>query len=237
MAVSNVTPHPSRGDALIRRALVELEKRLRDPGPQLSSPDTVTSYLRLSLGPSDVERMFVLYLDAQNRLLAAEEASRGTVTTTHVHSREIVRKALQLNAVGVILAHNHPSGSPDPSEADWDLTRVVKTTLRLVDVTVLDHVIVAGRDAVSMRGLKQWTKEFPSELPLRLGCHAATEPLIAEDSSRRSKDEKEFLRLVKSVPPEARRYVLLACQAVVDEALRKRSRKPRSGAVRKKAKA
>lgn len=228
MATSNVTPQPSRGDALISRALVELDKRLRNPGEQLSSPDAVSSYLRLSLGRSDVERFFVLYLDTQNRLLAAEEASRGTVKQTPVFPREIARRSLQLNATNVILAHNHPSGSVDPSDADWGVTSELKRTLWLVDVMVLDHFIVTELGTTSMRSQRRWIEEFPDDIRGPTAEPASKKIAPADGGGGLSKDEKYFLHLVKSVPPEARRYVLRACQAAVDEALRARSTKQRS---------
>ena len=84
----------------------------------------------------------VLWLDAQLRLIASEILFRGTLTQTSVYPREVVRQALFHNAAGVILAHNHPSGTREPSPADQDLTERLRTALALVDVRVYDHVIV-----------------------------------------------------------------------------------------------
>jgi DNA repair protein RadC len=97
----------------------------------------------------------VLFLDAQNRMLAMEELFRGTLTQTSVYPREIVLRALQHGAAAVVLAHNHPSGTVDPSRADEVLTHTLRAALGLVDVRVLDHVIVAQGGALSMaeRGL------------------------------------------------------------------------------------
>ena len=97
----------------------------------------------------------MLFLDSQNRLLAMEELFRGTLTQTSVSPREVVLRALHHHAAAVVLAHNHPSGSVEPSRADEALTNTLKTTLALVDVRVLDHVIVATGQALSMaeRGL------------------------------------------------------------------------------------
>jgi DNA repair protein RadC len=96
-----------------------------------------------------------LYLDAQNRLLTAEELFRGTLTQTSVYPREVVKHALKHNAAALILAHNHPSGVAEPSRADELLTASLKQSLALVDVRVLDHLIVAGNVTVSFaeRGL------------------------------------------------------------------------------------
>ena len=84
----------------------------------------------------------VLFLDAQNRLLALEEMFRGTLTQTSVYPREVVKRALDLHAAAVILAHNHPSGAAEPSRADESLTQTLKSALALVDVRVLDHLVV-----------------------------------------------------------------------------------------------
>ena len=96
-----------------------------------------------------------LFLDSQNRLLAADELFRGTLTQTSVYPREIVKRALTLNAGAVIFAHNHPSGVAEPSRSDELLTASLKQALALVDVRVLDHLIVAGTSTVSFadRGL------------------------------------------------------------------------------------
>jgi len=128
-----------------RRALKE---HLQD-GASLSSPQMVKDYLTLSLGTLEYEVFLVLFLDARNRLLAAEEMFRGTLTQTSVYPREIAKRALTYNAAAAILAHNHPSGNPEPSQADRLLTRTLKETLALVDVQVLDHIIVAGRQTRS----------------------------------------------------------------------------------------
>ena len=85
-----------------------------------------------------------LWLDAQNRLIKADELFSGSLTSTSVYPREVVKAALANNAAAVILAHNHPSGVAEPSSADEMLTRNLKSALALVDVRVLDHFIVAG---------------------------------------------------------------------------------------------
>jgi len=97
----------------------------------------------------------VLFLDAQHQLLAFEEMFRGTLAQTSVHPREVVKRALGLNASAVILAHNHPSGAPEPSRADEALTQVLKSALALIEVRVLDHLVVARGGVVSLaeRGL------------------------------------------------------------------------------------
>jgi DNA repair protein RadC len=120
-----------------------------------SSPDAVKHYLQMHLGRTPHEVFAVLFLDAQNRLIEMKELFRGTLTQTSVYPREVVRHALGLHAAAVVLAHNHPSGTVQPSRADEALTQTLKSALALIDVRVLDHVIVAPGDALSMaeRGL------------------------------------------------------------------------------------
>ena len=136
---------------LSRRALGE-ELRSRSA---LTSPQSVRDYLRLTLGTREHEVFIALFLDAQHRVISAEELFRGTLTQTSVYPREIVKAALKANAAAIIFAHNHPSGVAEPSQADELLTRQLKEALALVDVKVLDHFIVAGRATLSFaeRGL------------------------------------------------------------------------------------
>ncbi len=130
------------------QAVLELARRaLREEisaGDALSSPRAVRDWLRLTLAALPHEVFMVLLLDAQNRLVAAEELFRGTLTQTSVHPREVVKLALSHNAAGAVLAHNHPSGVAEPSRADEALTQALKQALALVDVKLLDHFIVAG---------------------------------------------------------------------------------------------
>lgn len=125
---------------LARRALSE-EMSARD---MFASPGQVRDWLRLKLSGRPQEIFMVLWLDAQNRLLKAEELFTGTLTQTSVYPREVVKAALSHNAAAAILAHNHPSGVAEPSKADELLTQSLKAALAMVDVKVLDHFIVAG---------------------------------------------------------------------------------------------
>lgn len=131
---------------LARRALAQ-QLREREV---FDSPDTVKHYMQLHLAAKGHEVFAVLFLDSQNRLLALEELFRGTLTQASVYPREVVLRALHHQAAAVVLAHNHPSGSVQPSRADEALTQTLKTTLALIDVRVLDHVIVAPGQALSM---------------------------------------------------------------------------------------
>ena len=137
---------------LLRRALAE---ELAESAVSLTSPTAVRDYLRLFLGGQEYESFVALWLDGQNRLIAGIELFRGTVTQTSVYPREVVKAGLRLNASAVILAHNHPSGHPEPSRADELLTSELKNALALVDIRVLDHFIVADSAVMSFaeRGL------------------------------------------------------------------------------------
>ena len=131
---------------LARRALAQ---QLQE-GEVFDSPDAVKHYLQLHLAYKGHEVFAVLFLDSQHRLLALEEMFRGTLTQTSVYPREVVLRALHHQAAAVVLSHNHPSGNVQPSRADEALTQTLKTTLALIDVRVLDHVIVAPGQALSM---------------------------------------------------------------------------------------
>jgi len=125
---------------LARRGLHEdLRQRVT-----LDAPGAVRDWLRLRLAPLQHEVFIALWLDAQNRLIADAELSRGTLTQTSVYPREVVKQALAQNAAAVIFAHNHPSGVAEPSPADELLTRALKQALALIDVRLIDHFIVAG---------------------------------------------------------------------------------------------
>lgn len=136
---------------MARRALSE-QMRQRDA---LTSPQQVRDYLCLKLGGMTREVFVVLFLDAQNRVMAQEELFAGTLTQTSVYPREVVKRALHHNSAAVIFAHNHPSGVAEPSRADELLTKALKDALALVDVRVLDHFVIAGNVALSFaeRGL------------------------------------------------------------------------------------
>lgn len=135
-------------------AIVEISKRLlmeelNKKEIVLTSSDSVKRYLQLHYHNRKYESFVVLFLDVKNRLVSAKEMFKGTLTRTSVYPREVVKEALDQNAANVILSHNHPSGVPDPSRADIDLTQQLKEALRLVDVTVLDHIVVAGNSTCS----------------------------------------------------------------------------------------
>ena len=141
-------------EEVLRQARNVLSHRVRR-GVAMSSPQAVKDYLLLQIGVLEHEVFWVLFLDAQHRILAMKQMFRGTVTQTSVYPREVVKESLGLNAAAVVLAHNHPSGVAEPSRADEYLTQSLKSALALVDVRVLDHLVVAGSGCVSFaeRGL------------------------------------------------------------------------------------
>ncbi len=141
---------PASDDVVIAHALATVDKRMRNENDVFHSPLAVKQYLSLKLGQLPYEVFAVLYLDSQHRLLSYEELFRGTLTQTSVYPREVVKRALELNASACILSHNHPSASLQPSRADEALTQTLKSALALVDVRILDHIIVGAGQTLSM---------------------------------------------------------------------------------------
>lgn len=131
---------------LARRAMAE---RLKERAV-FDSPGAVKEYLQMHIGSRPYEVFAVLFLDAQHRLIVLEELFRGTLAQTSVYPREVVMRALHHNAAAVVLSHNHPSGSIEPSRADESLTQTLRAALSLIDVRVLDHVIVSAGQSFSM---------------------------------------------------------------------------------------
>ena len=128
---------------LARRAIAEQLKHRQ----AFESPHAVTQFLQMHLAHHPREVFAVMFLDAQHRLLHFQEMFQGTLSQASVYPREVVKLSLQLGAAAVVLAHNHPSGSVEPSRADERLTLSLQSALQLVDVRVLDHIIVAPGQA------------------------------------------------------------------------------------------
>lgn len=124
-------------------------------GDVLNSPQSVRDFCKMHFAGQEFESFVAIFLDAQHRVIEADELFKGTLTQTSVYPREVVKAALKHNAAAVIFAHNHPSGATEPSRADETLTARLKETLALVDVRVLDHFVVAGNQIMSFaeRGL------------------------------------------------------------------------------------
>jgi DNA repair protein RadC len=144
--------------AQLKAALEIAARALREQARErdaLSSPAAVRDFLRLTLRDREHEVFVAVLLDAQNRVIHVEELFRGTLTQTSVYPREVVKCALRHNAAAVILAHNHPSGVAEPSQADRLLTEALRKALDTVDVKVLDHFVVGagGGTSFAERGL------------------------------------------------------------------------------------
>lgn len=151
-----VSPETAHGDdGIVRRALEILSARLARPGATLESPKDLNDFVRLHLAALEYEVFAILFLDAQNRAIAFKHVALGTLSCTHVYVREIAKMALLLNAASIVIVHNHPSGTPEPSRADEMLTSTIKDALRPLEIRLLDHLIVAGEKVTSFvaRGL------------------------------------------------------------------------------------
>ncbi|NDU92815.1 MAG: DNA repair protein RadC [Ferrovum sp.] len=142
-------------DAIIQKAIAILASRLRNAEVFLLHPDAVRDFLRIKMGALEHEVFNVVFLNAQHGVIAIEEMFRGTLTQTAVYPREVLKRVMHHNASAILLAHNHPSGVAEPSQADKRLTETLSKALSMVDVTVLDHFIVAGVQCISFaeRGL------------------------------------------------------------------------------------
>jgi len=152
-------PGIGRGRLAVLRALPELARRYYSEslpnGESIRSPADTEGYLQARMRHLDHELFCCLFLDNRHRVLSFNELFRGTIDGTSVYPREVVKEALAVNAAAVILAHNHPSGVAEPSQADERITRRLKSALELVDIRLLDHLIIGDGQATSMarRGL------------------------------------------------------------------------------------
>lgn len=136
-------------ERVIKQALGFLEQRLKVQPVELKNPTAVSAFLRLALGQELREVFAVLFLDSQYRLIAFEKLFYGSINRSHVYPRVVVQRALSHNAAAVILAHNHPSGDLKPSVSDKKTTDLLVRTLRLVEISVLDHMIVTLNGVMS----------------------------------------------------------------------------------------
>ncbi|MGC6857179.1 RadC family protein [Pseudomonas aeruginosa] len=134
---------PASVDQILEAARRVIDQKMQR-GTEFSSPAVVKEYLRTKLAGFEHEVFAVLFLDMRHRLIEYVEMFRGTIDQASVYPREVVKEALQHNAAAAILAHNHPSGNPEPSAADRALTQRLKQALALIEVRTLDHIIVAG---------------------------------------------------------------------------------------------
>lgn len=133
----------------VRAALTLLECQLREPGASFTSSNAVRDWLRLQLASLEREEFTALFLDNQHRLIAHETLFTGTINHTQVHPREVVKAGLKHNCAAVIVAHCHPSGVAEPSNADLQVTTRLQQALDLVDIRLLDHLVVGGMETIS----------------------------------------------------------------------------------------
>ena len=139
--------------ALVREAMLHALAADISSVPLLNNTEAVARYLHVAMAHELREHVRVLFLDTKHQLIRDETVSSGTVTSADLHPREIMRRALELGATSLILAHNHPSGSPEPSRADIKITQAVIEAGQTLQISVLDHLIVARHGYSSMRGL------------------------------------------------------------------------------------
>jgi DNA repair protein RadC len=158
---SFLAAEPGLGDVrlCILKAIPELARRYYEQslpvGHPIRSPADTEAFLMARLRDLPHELFCCLYLDNRHRVLAFEELFRGTIDGTNVYPREVVKQALKVNAAAIILAHNHPSGIAEPSQADERITRRVKSALELLDIRLLDHLVIGDGTCTSLasRGL------------------------------------------------------------------------------------
>ena len=140
-------------EAIITMAQAISEKKLA-PGATVTSPQATEAYLQNLLAGEEQELFGVIYMDTRHKIIKFEIMFKGTIDGASVHPREVVKKGLLLNAAAVIFVHNHPSGDPEPSQADIQITGRLKSALALIDMRVLDHIIVGmeGVTSLAQRG-------------------------------------------------------------------------------------
>ena len=140
---------------VIDKALRMIKENMLEKGDELNNPALVKELCVMKLSAEEREHFMVLFLDTRHRLIADEILFSGTIDGASVYPREVAKRALELNAAAVIFSHNHPSGDPEPSNADKMITQRLKSALDTLDIRSLDHIIVAGINTVSFaeRGL------------------------------------------------------------------------------------
>ncbi len=149
--------HPGMGETsaaalrIVALAARRLARTQATAQPMLSSWQALIDYLTIDMAHLTVERVRVLYLDTRNRLIRDEHVTDGSIDEAAIHPREVIRRALDLGATAIIIVHNHPSGSPEPSRADIQITNRIAEAGRLLGITVHDHVIIGREGHVSLK--------------------------------------------------------------------------------------
>ncbi|MBH3329872.1 DNA repair protein RadC [Pseudomonas oryzihabitans] len=140
----------AREDDIISEAKAILDQRLFARGRGLNSPDDVRNYLKLQLAPEPNEVFAVIFVDTRHRVIAFEIVQYGTIDAASISPRHVAQRCLRHNAAAVIVAHNHPSGDPEPSSNDYRLTERLRDALALLEIRMLDHFIVGKGQPLSM---------------------------------------------------------------------------------------
>lgn len=146
----SVSQTHDRDDAIIEMAQKIIERRFREKGNPLTSPEETRKFLQVQQHGQTREHFGAIFMDTRHHVLAYETLFSGTVDAAHVHPRIVVERALLLGAAAVIITHNHPSGNPEPSQADLAITRRLRDALSLIDIRLLDHLIAADEYVYSM---------------------------------------------------------------------------------------
>jgi DNA repair protein RadC len=136
-------------NAIVAQAIEIVKKRLREPGAWMGNTSAIERFLLLKYAELEIETFSVTFLDKLMRLIAHETLFKGTLTSVSIYPREIIKCALKHNASYAILSHNHPSGDPTPSDTDFSMTARLTEMLGVVDIKVLDHFVIGGRDLIS----------------------------------------------------------------------------------------
>jgi DNA repair protein RadC len=140
---------------ILQSANTIMERKMRQYDVALTRPEDTMHYLQNKIGSNDSEMFYGLFLNNRHRVVEFAQISSGTIDGAAVYPREVVKQALAANAAAVIFAHNHPSGNPEPSQADVTITKRLKEALALLDIRVLDHIVVGHARCISLaeRGL------------------------------------------------------------------------------------
>jgi DNA repair protein RadC len=155
MAVSGIKHNAATAFKIVAESARRLAREQVIDRPVLSTWDRLLDYLRIMLANQPTERFHLLFLDKKNVLIASEAQQKGTVDHTPVYPREVVKRALELNASAIIMVHNHPSGDPKPSRADVEMTRQVKDAAQAVGINLHDHLVIgkSGHSSFKSMGL------------------------------------------------------------------------------------
>jgi DNA repair protein RadC len=153
LAVSGIKESAAAAIKIVGASATRLARSQAVGRPVLTSWEKLLDYCRIAFAHLPQERLHLLFLDRKNTLIADETQQKGTIDHTPVYPREVVKRALELNASALIMVHNHPSGDPTPSQADIEMTRKIKDALACVDILLHDHLVIGQSGHRSFRAL------------------------------------------------------------------------------------